>query len=122
MQSLARAKSQEFNHACDGSGQGGAQGFFQGPQRLFVVLRRDKEHACRIEPQSLETMPIRAAICGNIVGSGDDEHRSTCMIGLCDATEEGGRETEGGRHIVCSERCDFVQRAEGQAPLRQMRI
>ncbi|RKE72625.1 hypothetical protein DFP91_0493 [Pseudorhodoplanes sinuspersici] len=122
MQSLTRAKPQEFDYAGDGSGRGGAQGLFQRPLRLPVVLGCDKEHACRIEPQSLETMSVRAAIGGNIVWSCDDEHRSACAIGLCDATEEGGRKTEGRRHIGCNDRCDFVQRAEGQAPLRQMLI
>lgn len=122
MQPLTRAKPQEFDHAGDGSGQGGAQGFFQRPQRLFVVLRCNKEHACWIEPQSLETMSIRAAICGNIVWPCDDEHRSACSVGLCDATEKGGRETEGGRHIGRAAGGNLVQCSEGQPPLRQVRI
>lgn len=122
MQSLTRAKLQAFDHARDGSGQGGTQGFFQRPQRLLVVLRLNEKDARRIEAETMKTMSIRTAICGNIAWPGDDEDRSACTVSLCDATEKGGRETEGGRHIGRGIGCNLVERSERQPPLRQMRV
>ena len=122
MQSLTRAKPQKFDHACDGGGQGGAQGFFQRPERLLVVLRCNKKNARRIKAETLQPLPIWPAKGGNVVRSGDNEHRTACAIRLRNAPKKGHRETESGRYIGGAAGRNFMQCPERQPPLRQMRI
>ncbi len=119
---MARAKSQAFDHAYDGRGQSGTQGFFQSPLCLLVVLCRDQKDTRRIEPEAMQAMSIRKALFIDPIRSGDDEHRSMRPVGLCDATEQRGCEANGGCGIRGGVGGNLMERAKGQAALREMRI
>jgi hypothetical protein len=78
----------------------------------------DQDQAGWIEAERVEAVTVRAAAVGEAPSRGNEQHRPRWRH----AAKQGDHEPEGGRQVACRLGHHLVQRPEGKAAQRQVRI
>ena len=119
MQSLACPEVHlAAEHARDGGGALGAEGFLRGPERLGLVGGFDQRQAWGGEAERVEARAMRAAAAHELLRGKQEQQRRF----LRHAAEEGEQEAEGRWQVGFRRRRNLVQRAEGEPTVRQMAV
>ena len=99
------------DEADDDSCRTRAQGLFDGPESLRVLLRFDDSEALRIETERVQAMAIKPAQGSEALRRGDDENGP----GLRKGHYEGGEEAQSRRQVEGRGRMDFMDAVEREA-------
>jgi hypothetical protein len=112
----------EIDSATDGTchsrRHAGAQRLLDGPESLPLVPRLHQDYAGRVEPERIESVPVRTAVVGQRPARGNEQDRPA----LRHASEKGHDETKGRSRIPGRRRHDFMHRLQRQTTLGQIPV
>src|SRR4026208_2196942 len=82
------------------------QRFFECPERLKFIFSLDQDQAGRIDAETVEAMPVRAAMVADAFRRDDEKDRTA----RGDAGEKGRRKAERSRNVRIAVRENLVKR------------